>query len=112
MILTREDLLGRKRVKKATLADGVGIYMKELPASFFISPDKKKERKEEETDGVAQIIASVCDERGEPLFEAADREAILSLPLADFSALTRAIAEVNGLRVNDEEDGRTEAEKN
>jgi hypothetical protein len=106
MSLTKEALLARTKVKEITLEDGTTVFLKQLPASFFLGENK-------DTGGAAQIASSLCDKGGKLLFDpATETDAVLSMPLEEFKFLIREIAEHNGLFFPDEDKAATIAEKN
>ncbi len=101
-ILNKDTLFGRVVVKRVELSGGDAVHIRPLPASDVVGGGMKTEE---------LIHRSLCDENGEPFFSGDDDAGrVLTLPINDFSALTKAVLELNGMKIAEGDSG--EAEKN
>ena len=111
--LTKDALLKRNATltREIELSGGDTVYVKPLPASLFVGTEDGKGRDGGDTDMALLMAQSLCDGEGVPLFGEGEREQVLSLSLSDFTAISAAILDLNGLKTGIGT-GASAAEKN
>jgi hypothetical protein len=113
MFLNREALLSEKtlfKVKHLVIQMGdnekLEMYIRQLSMQDYldiqkvIADSEKKDAKEVNSFElpIRLIIASICDDRGIPLFASADREKVMQiLPMGVLMKLANAITDFNNL---------------
>lgn len=108
-LLNKNALFGRVITRKVELSNGDTVHILPLSAAEVIGGGDVKMEK--------LILRSLCDAEGTPFFTGDDDGATaLSLPLADFSILGKAVLEFNGMQAADDGaggmGGMGQAEKN
>lgn len=105
-VLNRESFLKRVVVEAVELPNGDTVYIRALPASFFIG----KPEDEPVNDGDI-LTRSLCDEKGQPMFTDGEAETAMTVDLPSLKAIMSNIVRLNGLKSRNE--GEIEqAEKN
>ena len=107
--LDKKSFLSRnRRVTEVSLPDGGSVFIKPLPASFFINQNGQMGNDFR----VERLVAnSLCDAQGQVWFSDGEEQAVLELSLADFNVLSQACLAANGLSSAGEDSGQ-DGEKN
>lgn len=105
-VLNREAFMKRVVVEPVELPNGDTVYIRALPASFFVGrPDDEPVK-----DGDI-LTRSLCDADGQPMFAEEEAETAMIVDLPSLKAIMSHIVELNGLKSREGE-AQGQAEKN